>query len=530
MAQPKLKALTFPGAGISRATAYQSQPPYTTPSAENVRIHATYERRARGGSRPGFTAALTAHADCDGPVRYLGSVPWVNSGARQEALVAIEGREFFYIVTGSTFLRTSTINAGAGTDVFPAGSGQLFATQKQQKLYVANPDGSGYSADDGWTVDVLVWDPSSPADVDYLDITTGTPPENCPLICTYRDRIVLAGPNHVWYMSRICTPGDWNFACDLDDPGRAVAGASSDAGMIGEPITALIPYSDEFLVFGCVNSIWVLKGDPAYGGRIDAVSYDIGVLSGASWCRTPDDSIVFLSRDGLYLLKAGATGKPESLSRYRVPDDLLSLDPVSNRISMGYNLIQEGIHISVTPASGQGEHWFMHWPEGALYKDSYPVLSQPTAFCQFALDQTEEKSLLWGGMEGFVFKHSQTLATDHNGDKDTVATVPMASHVILGPVMIGAGDYYNGMLTEIIAILAEDSGLVDWEVFVGDTAEDAYKAAGAFASGSWGPGRNYTERPRARAAAAIIKISSQNRWAMEHILLRASMYGLERVD
>jgi hypothetical protein len=300
--------------------------------------------------------------------------------------------------------------------------------------------------------------------------------------------------------------------------------------MIGEPITALIPYSDDYLVFGAVNSIWVLRGDPAYGGRIDAVSYDIGILSGASWCRTPDDSIVFLSRDGLYLLQAGAGGKPESLSRYRVPDELLNLDPATDRISMAYNLIQEGIHISRTPSSGLGEHWFMHWPEGALFKDVYPELSQPTAFCQFALDQTAEKTLLWGGMEGFVFKHSQTLATDHNGDVSDAGTVSVSSHVLLGPFMIGGGDYYNGILSEIIAVLAEDSGQVAWDLFVADTAEAAYDSGGAFASGTWRAGRNHLERPRARASAGVLRISSTSRWAMESILLRARVFGLERVD
>ncbi|MBM3191018.1 MAG: hypothetical protein FJZ90_20155, partial [Chloroflexi bacterium] len=66
--------------------------------------------------------------------------------------------------------------------------------------------------------------------------TYGIPPVGCPLMCTYRDRLVLAGPDQVWYMSRSGDPTDFDYGADPNDVQRPVAGTTSDAGSIGEPI------------------------------------------------------------------------------------------------------------------------------------------------------------------------------------------------------------------------------------------------------------------------------------------------------
>jgi hypothetical protein len=46
--------ILFPAAGIVRGAAYQAQPPFSTPDAENVWPYDSLEDRARGGSRPGL--------------------------------------------------------------------------------------------------------------------------------------------------------------------------------------------------------------------------------------------------------------------------------------------------------------------------------------------------------------------------------------------------------------------------------------------------------------------------------------------
>lgn len=515
MAQNRLVNLTFPAGGISKGLGYQTQPPYTTPDAQNVRVTETYERRARGGSRGALTAALTKHADMGSAIRCLATVAWVDSGTRKEAIVAVEGRDLFYSLDGATFLKSVT------TSPFSNAATPLHAAQKQQKLYIADAGNAVYS--DPNMAQVKVWDPSSPTTVASLTISTGTPQDNCPLITTYRDRIVLAGPDQNWYMSRVCTPGDWNYACSLDDPARAIYGANSDAGVVGEPITAPISYGDDFLVFGAVNSIWVLRGDPAHGGRIDPVSRDIGVISGTSWCRTPEGIVIFLSRDGLYALAPGGSSLPEAISRERLPDDLIGIDGGADYVSLEYSIEEKGIHISRTPTSGDGEHWFLDWRTKSYWKDSLPSESQPTYFTQYASNLAAQKRLVAGTRGGYVLRFDDDTALDNDSEG---GVVPILSHVLIGPFFPGGSDYHRATINEIYGILDQSSGDVAWSLSVGDTAERAVSAS-AFAAGIWNAGRNASEHPRAGGAAAVVKLSSSSRWALEAITVRLARAGRE---
>jgi len=520
----RLLNLTFPAGGIARSVAYQSQPPYTCQSARNVRTLDTYERRARGGSRPGLTTALPEekHADMQGPIRWLGSVPWVSAAAvRLECLVAIEGADLYYSNNGTSL--KDIAGSGKIAAAVAAGTGELYATVKQQKLYIANPGGTGDAR-------LRVFDPAT-ATVASIVISAGflPPPSgnNCPLICTYRDRIVLAGPNQGWYMSRLCTPGDWAYFCDTDDPARPFLGGAGDVGSIGEPITATVPFSRDLLIFGCVNSISVLQGDPAMGGRVVSASYDVGFLSGSAWCRTPEGLILFLSRDGLYSMSPGASLAPQPVSRSRLPDALLNLDPVANRIGLAFNFIERGVHISVTPATGVGQHWFMHYPEGAFWEDELPADAQPTAYCQFALDQTAPKTLLLGGREGFIFKYDRAVAVDHNGNDPAGGTRLIGSDVLLGPIKLGGDEHFQGLVSSLTGILDGTSGAVTWGLQVGDSPEAAATAA-PLLTGTWSGGRNYIEHPRLAGCTAYLKLSSTSRWAMEAALLRIQRLGVQR--
>jgi hypothetical protein len=134
-----------------------------------------------------------------------------------------------------------------------------------------------------------VYDPAA-GTLTLWSATTGQVPTGCPLICTYRSRLVLAGhpaAPHAWYMSRTADALDFDYSADDTDGGRAVAGTQIDGGQIGQPITALIPHSDDYLLIGCLSSLWIVRGDPAMGGSIDNLSHSIGVVSAAAWCAGP---------------------------------------------------------------------------------------------------------------------------------------------------------------------------------------------------------------------------------------------------
>jgi len=72
--------LQFPLAGINRQFAYQSQPPYTTPDALNVRPWDPILRRERGGSRVGVERMLrTKFGSSSGGLRALDSLRYART-------------------------------------------------------------------------------------------------------------------------------------------------------------------------------------------------------------------------------------------------------------------------------------------------------------------------------------------------------------------------------------------------------------------------------------------------------------------
>ena len=124
-----------------------------------------------------------------------------------------------------------------------------------------------------------VYDPVAGTLLNWVaDPSKGFVPAGCPLIATWNDRVALGGASadpNVWYMSR---RGDWHdFDYAARDTGRAVAGVTADAGRLGEPLTAFIVHQDDYFVFAGLRSMYVLRGDPGFGGQaaVAAVSDEL---------------------------------------------------------------------------------------------------------------------------------------------------------------------------------------------------------------------------------------------------------------
>jgi hypothetical protein len=335
----------------------------------------------------------------------------------------------------------------------------------------------------------------------------GLPPLNCNLCCTYRGRLVLAGPGSVWYMSRIGNVNDWDYGADPSDPARAVGGTATTTGGVPHPITALMPHSDDYLIFGCERSLWLLNGDPAYGGSITALSREIGCIGPNAWCTMPDGSMMVMSRDGLYQVPPGAQGVPQSFSRSKLPAELLDIDATANYISMSYDAVARGIHLSVTPVAGTvGLHYFIDTAIGGFWPVTVPNVMQPTRMLSYAPDAAAAADVIFGSIDGYARKFSNT-ATDDDG-------TGFVSFVTYGPLRI-AGPGYFGQLLQIVADLDANGLGVNWGIFQGDTAQDAVAAAvpagdptDATWTGVWAAGGNHRCYPRAYGAAHVIMIGS----------------------
>ena len=531
MPRTSRKTLTFPKGGVDRQGVYRRQTrPFSSPWSVNVRVTGPLEVRDRGGSRPGLTkvsstdlGAITAIV----PLTYIDA-----SDDRIHSLIVI-GDGAFYDVQGATATETDAdllLEDGINVILAEDGSTIVFNSTVAE----ANPigDTDAYSAAERggklYLADSVlrVYDPVSGV-VDPVLATAGTVPTAQPLICLYRDRIVLAGDDHVWYASRQGDPGDWDFGADMGDVGKAVAAQVGDAGQIGDVITSVIPLQDAALVFGSANGLWVMRGDPATG-QMEEVSGENGIIAPQAWAVSPDGLLAFLSNDGVYLWSAGSRQAPTRFSEERTPGELRNVD-TSSTITMAYDAVGRGFHLSITPAAGDGEHWWLD-PE---YKAVWPVVfqpeHQPTASASLKGDGLSRVVL--GGRDGFLREFDETSGTD-----DATA---VESHLLVGPIHMAASDVTDSLVAELHGLMADLPGTVTWRLVMGNSAEEATDTAvagvlaaiagttitGVAASGTWAGGRNKVERPRARGAWAVVWIEGGGRWAYEAVATVARQFG-----
>ena len=351
-------------------------------------------------------------------------------------------------------------------------------------------------------------------------------PAGCPAIARYRDRLVLAGdqnnPN-AWYMSRVGSPNDWSFAAiDPNDPLAPVASTTANAGEIGEPILALITHTDDYLLIGCRDSLWVLRGDPAFNGYIDNLSEEIGIIHHRSVCRTPEGHTVFMSRDGLYLIGPNAVSRPEPLSREVLPVELRQLDERLLRPILIYDVKDRGVHIFLRDEqdASNESHWWFDWRTKSFWPVRVSRTQAVTAAFYHESQIAERSAALFGTKAGLIVESS--------GEAQTDVGTAFAADVWLGPFRLARGDY-DGILREMKASLGRGSVDVTWEVYVGANAEEAYNST-PFATGTFVAGYNASARPRARGDVAYIRLSSTaGRWTMENILAKRVRAGESRV-
>ena len=443
--------------------------------------------------------------------------------------------------TGVVSITNGVVTLAGGT--FPT----LTAAQLTAGVILTIPNASGIGTQDylvasqGSSTSLTLTDTTNDANcsaVTYKLAWTGTyygvPPLGCNLCCTYRGRLVLAGPGAVWYMSRVLVPTDWDYGYDPADPSRAVGGTATTTGGIPEPILALMPHSDDYLIFGCEHSLWVLNGDPAYGGTITALSRDIGVLGPNAWCNLPDGSMVIFSRDGLYLVPAGAQGVPQAISRPLLPVELVDVDWQANTISLAYDIQARGLHISVTPNSGAtGIYYFLDWVNKGFWPVTFGSTSiNPTTMIRFAASSAQPGVVVYGCLDGCLRKYDASAQADAaSALNDTV----FYSILAYGPIRIG-GPGYDGQIVELSADFdsAVGSDAIAWGVFAGDTAQQAVAAAAAFTwttlplwGGDFGPNRNSRQCPMSRGAAQVIVLYAQQTtaWAIESLRIVGKRKG-----
>jgi len=491
--EPQPLTLRFPVGGLVRRYGYQAQAPFTTPDCANVWPIDTFERRERGGSRPGLTAIgeTPGRVQCLLPLRING---------RTLLFMASDGVPVCWEHDGEAW-ENATADPSGTLDT----ATKLHAAAIKQKVYVSNTDGAPH-----------VFDPATGA-VSTLTASEGSVPEDYPALCRYRGRLYLAGNGQQWFASRAGDPTDWDFFKYPLDAGQAMVGTCTRRDEIGQPVVALMPSGDDYLLFGCESSVWMMPADPLSGGAMWRISDEAGPVSSSAWCELPDRTIVFLAHSGLWLIPPGGNGVYE-FSRENLPADLLG---VEDDVSMVYDPANKGIHLSIVPDDAStGQHWWIDLRTKSFWPSEFGDDGlQPSAMACYAERIDGELRVLLGCVDGKI-RYYDPSADDDDGEA-------IESHVLYGPFRAGS-PFDQAMVREMVATLGLEGEAATWTVQAGDCGEQVVNDPVREATGTLAAGWNHVQIPRLSGGEFGIKIASSGRWAAESIGVIVAPAGKQR--
>ena len=371
----------------------------------------------------------------------------------------------------------------------------------------------------------------------YPGGSSGSLPTAAYLGCLFLGSIYLAGdpdyPNQ-WYKSRQTNPFDYAYV-SLDAQ-SAVAGSDPNVGEMGDIIRALIPYSNDYLLFGCADSMWYMVGDPASGGKPFELDLTTGVFGAQSWCSDGQGTIYFWGTNGVY--KTRIPGKPECISEIALPDLVKDegANPSTYRITMGYDRRRNGILICITKlADGTNSNYFYSINDAGFFPETYPEECGVYSLFYYAANDNAYKDLLIGCKDGYIRKFTNNINSDDIGGSNEL----IDSYVTFGPIKLGK-ENEEGVLASLtpvtcgsrVGTLFVDSSPLVCKVWTGLAADDIIEGFNLNTTPKMaatiitpGRGRGSTIRREVRGIYAGVRLGNSvaaQTWGLEHLNLSSS--------
>lgn len=305
---------------------------------------------------------------------------------------------------------------GLSQTLMPIGPA-TFSNTLVQWAYLAN---RWYGVDGSKSI---VVDPVNLTAVPYT-VLQGVFPGGCALIAAWRGRIVLARQSTnptMWYMARVLQPRDYNLGSTIDTKTKAYSGNDSAIGQPAEPITALAPYADDYLVIGCSGSLYMIEGDPGNGGTLNMLSNKTGIVGPRAWCYDHKGILYFVGAGDLMRLPRGSKA-PESAARGRLAEIIKRLDPDQTLVQMSYNAAEQAVYIWMSPrATGAIGVHIVYCPEtDSLWFDEFPTTDfGPWATCEIDGIVADNKTFLIGCNDGYIRRQDITGPADDGMEIDS---------------------------------------------------------------------------------------------------------------
>jgi hypothetical protein len=381
----------------------------------------------------------------------------------------------------------------------------------------------------------------------YPGGNSGEMPTKAYLGCLYNGRVVLSGdplhPNQ-WYMARQSNPWDWAYIAN--DGGSPIKGGNSDLGELGDIVRCLAPYKDDYLIFGCSDSIFVMFGDPMAGGALREVSLTTGIFGANSYCWDDQNNFYFWGNNGLY--KTTIPGVPQCISQYKLPKLVKTeqVSPQTHRITLLYDQDRHGILVAITVlATGANSNYFYDLNAldeseiGGFFPESYPDACGIYSGIYYDSNTSSLKGLVLGCTDGYIRNFDDSVKSDMVG----AVAHAIDSYVTLGPIRMSSQPQRNGTLSGVDLTVAgggpggsqPDSDDVTFKVFTSRTssgvlenmyANGAPKIGGVFA----GPGnvRGTTRRQTVRDMWMGMRLGNDvvdESWAFEELFIHLADSG-----
>jgi len=364
----------------------------------------------------------------------------------------------------------------------------------------------------------------------------GVVPHGCKMITTWQDRIVMGNDQvqpHVWYMSR--NGSAYDFLYGSEDLGSPVAGNLFQAGLIGEPLTALLAHNKSCLLFGAEDSLWIMRGDPMQGGYIERLSDDVGIVGPYAHTKTDKDATYFLSHVGLYMMPSGCGDIPTPVSRDKIPtrgpiqwggdDTHMAFDAVHNGILMSNLETATATFTNIWYDLKNGGFWPLVFGAGRQVRRLFNW--QPAA--GHALRQFQG-SLMMGGPDSKVCRFDGSQTTDEGG-------VAVTANAMIGPIKISQSSATSALIQEIRPSGGGETiawtGTVTPKLYVGKNAGAAANTSShSITLSDWGGAAGFSsENPRASGAAVVLSLattSGHGAWAFDEAVLTIIPLGRAR--